>query len=358
MRNETILIPALNPDIKMLSLIKELLNQDFQHIIIIDDGSSSSFLPIFEKAKILGCMIATHTHNLGKGSAIKTGISKSLELFPCETGVITMDCDGQHTAYDAVKISQAMVMSPHSLILGIRDFTGKDVPFKSRNGNRISSAYFKFSTGVTCPDTQTGLRGIPVNLFDLALLEEGTRYEFEMLFLEDSVKIAPLKMVPIKTIYENNNKGSHFRPFKDAIRIFKRPIRFAGASLIGALVDYIFFIIFFGIFKNHGVIATTAAITAATVAARIFSGCTNFFLNKYWSFHSDGKTGNEILKYGILFIIQMFLSAAFVSILTYLHMQAIIAKLIVDTSLFFASFIIQKNIVFNSATKNRREVIQ
>ena len=38
--NITIMIPALNPDHKLTNYVKQLANEDFREIVVINDGSS------------------------------------------------------------------------------------------------------------------------------------------------------------------------------------------------------------------------------------------------------------------------------------------------------------------------------
>mgnify|MGYP002856430471 CR=1 FL=1 len=206
MRNETIIIPSLNPDHRLLYLIELLKEYGFYRIIIVNDGSPEEYHDIFKTAGELGCTIIEHDTNLGKGAAIRTGIKTHVKMYGSSYGVITMDADGQHLPSDTAKISNAMAMYPDSLVLGTRDFGEKNVPFKSRNGNRITSFFFYLSTGIKCPDTQTGLRGIPSSLLQLAAEEEGSRYEYEMRFLEDAVKIAPVRYIPIETLTKLEDK--------------------------------------------------------------------------------------------------------------------------------------------------------
>lgn len=351
MIRETIIIPAYDPDLKLLSLIHNLKNNGFSRIIVINDGSSDLLNFIFLSAEENGCTIVNHTTNRGKGEAIKSGIRKHIEMYGESTGVITVDADGQHLAIDVLRISAAMSEHPDELILGVRDFDSGNVPWKSRYGNKITSVFFKLSTGVKCPDTQTGLRGIPSNLLDLAANEEGTRYEYEMRFLEDAVRQAPMEYVPIETVYEDNNSCSHFRPIRDSIRIYSKPLKFTASSLAGAAVDIGVFYLLLMIFNN--IIPAAIIVAAATVIARLCSGLTNFTINKIWCFKSKNKTGSDLWKYGLLFIIQMFTSAALVSILTNI-IPALAAKIIVDLLLFFISYRIQKLIIFRPAT--RRDV--
>ena len=46
-----VIIPAYNPDSKLLDLLKSLQGEGFQKIILVNDGSREESLPIFEKAE-------------------------------------------------------------------------------------------------------------------------------------------------------------------------------------------------------------------------------------------------------------------------------------------------------------------
>lgn len=216
-----ICIPAYKPDQKLIRLIDDLRSLGFSKIVVTDDGGGQEYAPVFMCAEKRGCVVAHHDYNLGKGAALRTGMEKAVRQFGEEIGVITADADGQHLPHDIAKIAEAMNSHPDRLVLGTRDFSGKTVPVKSALGNRITSAFFKVLTGVTCRDTQTGLRGIPSSLLPLALSTEGDRYDYEMNFLIKAVKKAPLLMISIETVYEGGNKGSHFRPVRDSFLIYK-----------------------------------------------------------------------------------------------------------------------------------------
>ena len=220
-----ICIPAYKPDQKLIRLIDDLRSLGFSKIVVTDDGGGQEYAPVFMCAEKRGCVVAHHDYNLGKGAALRTGMEKAVRQFGEEIGVITADADGQHLPHDIAKIAEAMNSHPDRLVLGTRDFSGKTVPVKSALGNRITSAFFKVLTGVTCRDTQTGLRGIPSSLLPLALSTEGDRYDYEMNFLMEAVKRVPLIMIPIETVYENNNEGSHFRTVKDSFLIYKEPLK-------------------------------------------------------------------------------------------------------------------------------------
>ena len=229
-----IVIPAYEPDDRLTDLLETLERSGFTRIVVTDDGSSPGCTPVFIRAGELGCIVVRHEHNLGKGAAIKTGIEKAVREFGPGIGIITADADGQHLPQDIIRISDALTAYRDHLILGVRDFSGENVPARSAFGNRITSALFKFETGISCRDTQTGLRGIPSKLVPLARSTRGDRYEYEMNFLVEAVKTTPLVMIPIETVYEYGNSRSHFRPVRDSLLIYREPLIKLGAGLTAA----------------------------------------------------------------------------------------------------------------------------
>ncbi len=343
-----LIIPALNPDQNLIRLARSLMEKGFSNIYIINDGSQARCLDIFRQAEEMGCRVVTHETNRGKGAAIKTGISAARQRFGAGNFYVTADADGQHLPEDIARVAVRMLEEPEALTLGIRSFDGDNVPWKSRMGNRITSLIFRLTNGITCPDTQTGLRGIPPCLEELAACEEGERYEYEMNFLADAVKQVALCFVPITTVYQNQNKGSHFRPFADSLLVYRRFLRFTGASLAGALTD----LVLFSIFCMLPAASAAARVVVATVPARLSSGAVNYLLNRCWSFKSSCPAGGEAMRYGILFLCQMAASAGFTAALTLLHVPSLPAKIVVDSFLFFLSYVIQKNWVFRKEKAN------
>lgn len=269
--NNAVIIPSLEPDEKLFNLVDELFYVGFVCIIVIDDGSGENYKAIFNEIEKKGCKVVHHKKNMGKGEAIKTAIRFIKKDFPNINGFITADSDGQHSPKDILSISKALDENSEHIILGIRDFTLHTVPFRSKMGNAFSSLFFRINTGLKCIDTQTGLRGIPSSIADFALQIEGSRYDYEMNFLLDSVKSGiKLKMISIETIYENNNKKSHFKTISDSVRIYKTPLKFVLASLTCAIFDLTLFTVFSHIF-NHEL-----KIFISTLTARILSGVLNF----------------------------------------------------------------------------------
>lgn len=223
MANHALIIPALKPDERLVQLVKEVraIAPNLQ-IVVVDDGSGPACGHLFDQLKFMyDCILCRHPENYGKGAAIKTGIGHMKQRCPGCAGYITADADGQHRPVDILNVAKALGRHPGHLILGTRDFSRKQVPFKSRWGNRITSGVFHLTTGTACPDTQTGLRGIPARYAELALDVPGERFEYEMSFLMAAARQSiPFMEVPIGTIYLDGNRSSHFRPVRDSARIY------------------------------------------------------------------------------------------------------------------------------------------
>jgi len=340
-----VLIPAYQPDEKLLATAESCLRAGVRRLLVVDDGSDARCAPVFSALEKLGVTVTHHEKNRGKGAALKTGIRAVRETWPDATGVVTADADGQHATEDICALMDELAQQPDGILLGTRDFSGDDVPFNSRHGNRITSAIFRLITGIRCPDTQTGLRAIPAALFDFALGVEGERYEYEMNFLLDAAERRyPLRFHPIRTIYLDGNQTSHFRVVHDSYLVYRRPITFLGVALASLLIDLVAFKLF-DAFVFPGL---SAHIMAATAAARILSGAANFFLNKHVTFRSKGRTGSESLRYLVLFLAVMFLSGRGVTLLSRL-LPTMLAKILVDGVLFVVNYFVERKWVFREA---------
>jgi putative flippase GtrA len=345
-----ILIPALNPNKKLIYLIDELNKKNIYNIIIVNDGSSNEYNNIFEEARKRGCTILKNKINMGKGKSLKVGIKYLQNNIKELKGIVTADCDGQHTANDIAKVEEELIQY-NQVILGCRNFKNKKIPIASKIGNKFSSLYFKIETGNELSDTQTGLRGIPSYLFNFALNINGNRYEYEMKFLEEMAeKNIKFRTIQIETIYEKD-RSTHFNPIKDSYIIYKTFFRNIISSATSAILDVFLFMIFTKLIK------VSSYIMISTIIARIISGLYNFIINKIWTFEkkNSGNTFAESIKYLILFITQMIVSGAVTSLLKIAsngHISLLIIKIIVDFIIFIINFIVQKRWVFK-----KREII-
>lgn len=346
-----VLVPAYNPDEKLLHYVEALKEQEISNILVVDDGSRSDCQWIFEKLKQdMGINVIHHQVNCGKGRALKTGFQWCMEHMPQCGGVVTADSDGQHSPVDTRRIAEALLQSPEEMILGIRNFDEEQVPFKSSFGNKVTSVVFKLLYGTYLKDTQTGLRGIPKKYLQEVTELSGERYEYEirMLILAARKKI-PIKEIIIETIYIDDNKETHFRPVHDSLRIygvmFAAFFKYLLSSLSSSLIDMGLFALL-NIFVFAG-LDVKVNVVLSTLLARVVSSACNFMINRKIVFGVKSNLTRTLIAYYILVIVQMGASAGLVALFTVLlGWPAVVVKAIVDSCLFLVSFQIQQRVVF------------
>jgi glycosyltransferase involved in cell wall biosynthesis len=345
-----VLIPAWQPDSRLVSLVQELALFRFGIIVIVDDGSHGPGLAIFDELRARNISVPRisvfrHAVNLGKGRALKTAFNVILTGHPQIQGVITADADGQHTPADILRLAQAFVAELDSTsprpILGSRRFNTR-VPLRSRFGNTLTRQIFFFITGTRLSDTQTGLRAIPASLLPQLLSLEGERYEYEttvLLHLCRHPRLRPAEL-PIETIYLDANRSSHFNPIRDSMRIYFVLARFYASSLLAAAVDFLGFAAAF---------SATGNILASLIIGRL-SSLLNFALNKRFVFHSRRALAPALRRYYALAAAIAALSYGLIWSLTcQAHFNVFIAKLCVDVPLSLISFSVQRTFIFRTA---------
>lgn len=240
----TVIIPAYNPDEQLKILVKELKEKSFD-VLVVDDGSCTACKPFFEN---LEAVVIANPKNMGKGAALKNGMSRLLELFPHTESFITADADGQHSVHDICRIREQLDAG-RDFVLSVRRLSRKS-PLKSRVGNAISRFLFALANNHYLPDNQSGLRGFSVRHLDWMQKVPGEKYEYEMnLLLIAEKQGIRVTRVSIETIYFNNNENTHFRPIKDTLRIYFQFFRtqiFTVISIVLNLVIVLFHSLNFG----------------------------------------------------------------------------------------------------------------
>jgi glycosyltransferase involved in cell wall biosynthesis len=349
---QALLIPIYQPSEKVLPFLEQFQPGDFSRMIVVDDGSGSNYQTIFNAIKATNRFeVISYPQNGGKGHALKTAIRYIADHCPEIQGIVTADGDGQHSYPDILKIRDSLNAHPTSLIMGVRDFNGKDVPHHNKVGNKLSACYFRLATHVKLGDTQTGLRGIPVSLFPLALASRGERYEYEMNFLMEAVREAPLEQVAIQTIYDGN-KSSHFHPIRDSIRIYKTPLLYIIVALLSEVID----LGFFTLFTTIGPSEIVYKILVATITSRLLSGAFNFTLEYFLVFENEGGFAKKLGKYALIFFLNMGLSFGLTYAFNFLPANLTFIKFIVDLVLFIANYFVARGWVFARKMAHKNEL--
>lgn len=353
MKQILIVIPAYEPDERLLLLLTNIQENNVGFVILVNDGSGSEYTGIFNKAADIlkdGGVLLVHEVNRGKGRALKTAFSYVLNNYTDAVGVVTADSDGQHTVEAIKRIKAVFTEKPESLVLGVRDFSGKGIPWKSRFGNNLTEKVFQYLSGIHVSDTQTGLRGIPKSFMQQLLAVKGERFEFEMRMLLECAGRYSVTEVPIETIYDSEeNHQTHFNPVMDSIRIYRilgeKFIRYVFASFSSSIIDVVMFTVLCILLKSH---FPYIYIVLATVLARIISATYNYIMNYKLVFQSKEPVKTAGVKYAVLAVVQMSLSAILVTLIVnvFLFVPEFVIKVAVDIVLFFISYYVQQRYIF------------
>lgn len=352
------IIPSLNPDNSFLKILNDLFHIGITDIVVVDDGSRDECKIFFAEAKKIGATVLTHEVNRGKGAALKTAFNYYFHNYDADyyKGVVTADADGQHLATDIKKAADALIDSEKDMymVLGTRNFNDEIVPFKSRNGNKITTFVFELLFGRRINDTQTGLRGISNSFLKRCVNLRQNRFEYEINMLIDAVKNdVIIEEVPISTVYIDGNRETHFRPFADSFKIysvmFNAFLRYACSGIVSWILDQVLFLVLVTfIFRSMN---NEIAIILATIIARIVSSLANYFINSRFVF--EGKNNNSFFRYYTLCICQMLISATCVALVHYVsNVNSSLIKIVIDALIFFVNYRIQQKWVFNNTWGN------
>ena len=211
-----VIIPTYNNERTLKRVIDGVL-EITDDLIVINDGATDSTSRILKKYTDITQIYLPK--NKGKGNALRVGFKKAEELG--YEFSITIDSDGQHYPEDiAVFVNQLeFETNKNILLIGSRNMNQEAVPGGSSFGNKFSNFWYKVETGIQLKDTQSGFRLYPLK--ELNKIKFYTsKFEFE---IENIVKAAwkgiIVKNVPVKVLYDEQERVSHFRPFKDFARI-------------------------------------------------------------------------------------------------------------------------------------------
>ena len=209
-----VVIPALNEERAIRAVVEAVLAQGAR-VIVIDDGSSDATV---ERIADLPITVLRHATPQGKARGLLDGFRAALDA-GCE-GVVTMDGDGQHDAADIPRLLAAARRHPAHIVIGARLLAHDHQPGARRFGNAQADFWVSWACGQRIVDTQSGQRYYPREAMEIALRlpDAGFVFESEVL-IEAAAQGIRAVSVPIAIRYEEGARASHFRPFRDVMRI-------------------------------------------------------------------------------------------------------------------------------------------
>lgn len=209
-----VIIPTYNNHKTLQRVIEGVLHYT-QNIIVVNDGSTDETNTLLKNYPQLTQI--QFSQNKGKGMALRVGFKKAKELN--FRYAITIDSDGQHYPDDIPQFIKALENENQEvLLIGSRNMNQKGVPKKSSFGNKFSNFWFWFETGTKLEDTQSGYRLYPLHVIPKKFFTRKFEFEIEVI-VRTAWNDVPVKNIPIKILYDPNERVSHFRPLRDFSRI-------------------------------------------------------------------------------------------------------------------------------------------
>jgi glycosyltransferase involved in cell wall biosynthesis len=206
-------IPCFNESASITTLVMAV-RQQLQFVLVVDDGSTDDTASL---AKSAGAVVVKHERNLGKGAALKTGLSRALKQG--YEWAVTLDGDGQHAPADLPALLRGAEQTGILLVIGNRMNDARKIPWLRRRVNQWMSRKLSQCAGRPLPDTQSGFRLIHLRTWAaLSLHTEHFEVESEMLMAFLAAE-HPVAFVPIQVI--SRSRSSYIRPVTDSLRWWK-----------------------------------------------------------------------------------------------------------------------------------------
>jgi glycosyltransferase involved in cell wall biosynthesis len=212
----TVVIPAYDEAATIADIVRRT-RQFVETVIVVDDGSGDETAI---KAEEAGAQVLRQPGNQGKGAALWRGMQAAMA--DGAMAVMTLDADGQHRPEDLPKLLEIYQRQPECLIIAARLEHRDRAPRLRRFANSMADFWVSWAAGYPIRDTQSGFRLYPATLLQKLPPPRGDRrgfvFESELLIRAAHQGYRPTT-VAVATIYLAESRPSHYRPWRDTLRI-------------------------------------------------------------------------------------------------------------------------------------------
>lgn len=148
-----VIVPALNEEHAIASVVADARRALAAEVVVVDDGSTDG---TGEAARAAGGVVLRHPFNLGVGAAVRTGLRYAVEN-GYET-VLQLDGDGQHDPDDACLLLSRLEQGDVDVVVGSRFEFGYACSKPRRMVMRLLSSIVSRRLGTRITDTTSGFR--------------------------------------------------------------------------------------------------------------------------------------------------------------------------------------------------------
>lgn len=211
-----VVIPAYNETTTIAAIVRRARRQ-VDWVLVVDDGSSDDTAA---QAEAAGAAVVRQPSNQGKGASLWRGMQTALAQGA--EAIITLDADGQHQPEDMPKLLEACQRWPGRPIIAARLECRQAAPRLRRFANGMADFWVSWAAGCPIPDTQSGFRLYPAEFLRQATGPErercGFAFESDLLIQAGRQRRYP-GVIAIETVYHAQGRPSHYRPWRDTLRI-------------------------------------------------------------------------------------------------------------------------------------------
>lgn len=217
------IIPAYNEEKTISIIVKKVKDLDIVPVVIDDH----SYDKTSEFAKKSGAIVIRQRSNLGKGEAIKVGISHIFSNMSDVGNIVFIDADMQYDPEDCKAVLEPLRNGDADIVMGYRDWS--TVPLRHRLGNFVWRTVFNILFGTKMKDTNCGLMAMTKEAAMTVKDSLYGGYIIENAILIESVKNGlTIYQVPVTVSY--NHKSNVARGLRMvggiSLFIFKEGIKY------------------------------------------------------------------------------------------------------------------------------------